>query len=128
MYMYIYIYIYLYKCFCGGFGADERPGERVSSLWPSRRVPQTDVPVPPSRGAPETVEYGGALPPNASEPAEPDAALAPKVAKTVESGIDFHRFLGLRRADDSTRGAKCRTFVFAGRRGTFKGSQTLQKN
>ena len=46
----------------------------------------------------------------------------------VDFRVDFRGFSRLHRASDSTRSAKGRTSVFADRRGTFKGSQTLQKN
>ena len=46
----------------------------------------------------------------------------------LDFGVDFRRFSRLPRASDSTHSAKGRTSVFAGRRSTFKGSQTLQKN
>ena len=46
----------------------------------------------------------------------------------VDFGTDFSGFSRLHRASNSTRSAKGRTSVFAGRRSTFKGSQTLQKN
>ena len=45
----------------------------------------------------------------------------------VDLGTDFRGFSRLHRASDSTRSAKSRTSVFTGRRGTFKGSQTLPK-
>ena len=45
----------------------------------------------------------------------------------VDLGTDFRGFSRLHRASDSTRSVKGRTSVFAGRRSTFKGSQTLQK-
>ena len=45
----------------------------------------------------------------------------------VDFGIDFSGFSRLHRASDSTRSAKGRTSVFAGRRSTFKGSQTSPK-
>jgi hypothetical protein len=45
----------------------------------------------------------------------------------VDLGTDFSGFSRLHRASDSTRSVKGRTSVFAGRRSTFKGSQTLQK-
>ena len=45
----------------------------------------------------------------------------------VDFGTDFSGFSRLHRASDSIRSAKSRTSVFAGRRSTFKGSQTLPK-
>ena len=45
----------------------------------------------------------------------------------LDLGTDFSGFSRLHRASDSTRSAKGRTSVFADRRSTFKGSQTLQK-
>ena len=46
----------------------------------------------------------------------------------VDYNSHFRRFARVHRASDSTRGANGRTFVFAGRRSTFKGSQTLLTN
>ena len=46
----------------------------------------------------------------------------------MDSESDFRRFSRSQRASDSTRKAKGRTFVFAGRRSTFKGSQTSQQS
>ena len=45
----------------------------------------------------------------------------------IDSGTNVRCFSRLHRASDSTRSAKSRTSVFAGRRSTFKGSQTLPK-
>ena len=46
---------------------------------------------------------------------------------SVDFGNDFSGFPRLHCASDSTRSAKGRTSVFAGRRSTFKGSQTSPK-
>ena len=45
----------------------------------------------------------------------------------VDLGTDFSGFSRLHRASDLTRSVKGRTSVFAGRRSTFKGSQTSPK-
>ena len=46
----------------------------------------------------------------------------------VDFRVDFRGFSRLHRASDSTRSAKGRTSVFAGRRSTLEGSQTWRKS
>ena len=86
---------------------------------PFRRRPASEIP-----DSPEIPDF----------PELPEGPVILKYRKSrrfrtfrIDSVSDFRRFSRLRHMSDSTRSVKARTFVFAGRRGTFKGSLMLQK-
>ena len=94
------------------------PGWSVAER-PFRRRPASEIPV-----SPEIPDF----------PELPEGPVILKYRKSrrfrtfrIDSVSDFRHFSRLRHMSDSTRSVKARTFVFAGRRGTFKGSLMLQK-
>ena len=113
-----------------GSGLDAQPGRPSDPDRPT----STDLVAPsrsPSRPSrPESLQV--ARPSRFERPKSIE-----KVARTaprrnfrrfwLDFGTDFSGFSRLHRASDSTRSAKGRTSVFAGRRSTFKGSQTSPK-
>ena len=67
---------------------------------------------------------GDRLRPNLCKIVQKSGQDCSKLSENCHFEIDFRCFSRLQCVRDRTRGAKGRTFVFAGRRSTFKGSQT----
>ena len=98
--------------------------EPARAPWPRRLGARTA----PNR--PESHRKARPSRPERQKSTEPSARAAPRrdfPRFRVDFRIDFRGFSRLHRASDSTRVAIGRTSVFAGRRSTSEGSQTLRK-
>ena len=132
MYIYIYIYIYPYSNYpimlrepsrdLAESTHLDRPTS-TDSVALSRSTSRSSRPELPRVARPSRSERQ-----KSTEKGARDARRRDFRRFLVDFRVAFRGFSRLHRASDSTRSAKGRTFVFADRRSTLKGSQTLQKN
>ena len=115
----------------GDSGLPARPGRPTDpdrptsthSVAPSRSTSRSSRPESPRVARPSRSERQ-----KSTEKGARDAPRRDFRRFLVDFRVDFRGFSRLHRASDSTRSAKGRTSVFAGRRDTLEGSQTLRKN
>ena len=106
-----------------GRPTDPKRPTSTDSVAPSRSTSRSSRPESPRVARPSRSERQ-----KSTEKGARDAPRHDFRRFLVDFRVDFRGFSRLHRASDSTRSAKGRTSVFAGRRSTFKGSQTSQKN